>query len=121
MAITPDTGADTHDDFKPKYKQAASAPGDVEAQIRKDVADNKVLVYMKVRKQALWRNILTRQERGAATLTRLRPPTLGNSSGAHVRLQPDGVCDLGRLWCVEAGLLSSRAGMYSSILLHHRN
>jgi len=37
-----------HDDFKPQKKRAyADEPGDVHAQISKDVADNKVVVYMK--------------------------------------------------------------------------
>jgi len=40
--------SDIHDDFKPKVKRAyASEADDVHAQIGKDVADNKVVLYMK--------------------------------------------------------------------------
>jgi hypothetical protein len=48
-AIGTDTSDDTHDDFKPKFKNPPTADGDVEATIKKDIADNKVFIYMKVR------------------------------------------------------------------------
>lgn len=46
FAIGTDTGEETHDDFKPKYKQQPA--NDVEEQIKKDVSSNKVFIYMKV-------------------------------------------------------------------------
>ena len=40
--------SDIHDDFKPKIKRAyASEADDVHSQIGKDVAENKVVLYMK--------------------------------------------------------------------------
>ena len=36
-----------HDDFKPKKRAYATEGGDVHAQISKDIAENKVVVYMK--------------------------------------------------------------------------
>eukprot|EP00877_Chromochloris_zofingiensis_P008107 jgi/Chrzof1/354/Cz01g12200.t1 len=45
FAIGTDTGEETHDDFKPKYKQQPA--NDVEEQIKKDVSSNKVFIYMK--------------------------------------------------------------------------
>jgi hypothetical protein len=50
FAITPDSGSDTHDDFKPKY--SAPPAGDVDAQIKEDIGSNKVFIYMKVRAAA---------------------------------------------------------------------
>lgn len=42
----PDSGSDTHDDFKPKYKEP---PADnVEDTIKNDVSTHKVFLYMKV-------------------------------------------------------------------------
>jgi hypothetical protein len=49
-AIGTDT-PDSHDDFKPKFKTQPTADGDVEAVIKRDIADNKVFIYMKVRWQ----------------------------------------------------------------------
>ncbi|KAF8064519.1 GRXS15 [Scenedesmus sp. PABB004] len=43
LAVVP--GDESHDDFKPRYK--AEPVGDVEAQIKADVADNQVFIYMK--------------------------------------------------------------------------
>ncbi len=48
FAIVPDTGDETHDDFKPQYKQPPVQEDSVEAQIRKDVTNNSVFIYMKV-------------------------------------------------------------------------
>ncbi|KAI8463697.1 MAG: thioredoxin-like protein [Monoraphidium minutum] len=45
FAIGADTGSETHDDFKPKYK--AEPVADVADQIRKDIASNAVFIYMK--------------------------------------------------------------------------
>lgn len=46
FAITPDSGSETHDDFKPKYK--AEPASNVDEQIKKDISSNKVFIYMKV-------------------------------------------------------------------------
>jgi hypothetical protein len=46
FATTPDSGSETHDDFKPKYK--AEPVADVNDTIKKDIDGNKVFIYMKV-------------------------------------------------------------------------
>ena len=46
FAIGTDTSSDTHDDFKPKYKQEPVS--DAEATIKTDIAGHDVFVYMKV-------------------------------------------------------------------------
>jgi hypothetical protein len=43
------SGDDSHDDFKPKYKQEPVGDGDVDAVIKHDINSNKVFIYMKVR------------------------------------------------------------------------
>jgi hypothetical protein len=43
------SGEDSHDDFKPKYKQEPVGEGDVDAVIKQDINSNKVFIYMKVR------------------------------------------------------------------------
>jgi hypothetical protein len=45
-AIGTDTSSDTHDDFKPKYKEEPA--GDAEATIRQDISGHDVFMYMKV-------------------------------------------------------------------------
>ncbi|KAF6255947.1 hypothetical protein COO60DRAFT_1702577 [Scenedesmus sp. NREL 46B-D3] len=40
-------GEDSHDDFKPKYKQEPVDEGDVDAAIKQDINGNKVFIYMK--------------------------------------------------------------------------
>jgi hypothetical protein len=46
-AIGTSTTDETHDDFKPKYKQ--EPVNDVEAAIEADIASHPVFIYMKVR------------------------------------------------------------------------
>ncbi|WIA19076.1 hypothetical protein OEZ85_003730 [Tetradesmus obliquus] len=41
------SGDDSHDDFKPKYKQEPVAAEDVDAVIKQDIGSNKVFIYMK--------------------------------------------------------------------------
>jgi hypothetical protein len=45
-------GDDSHDDFKPKYK--SEPVSDAKSQIEKDIADNKVFIYMKVSLAGPW-------------------------------------------------------------------
>lgn len=49
FAIGTVTSEDTHDDFKPKFKNPPTGDGDVESVIKRDVAEHKVFIYMKVR------------------------------------------------------------------------
>lgn len=42
----PDSGSDTHDDFKPQYR-AGSQGTDVEALIKNDISTHPVFIYMK--------------------------------------------------------------------------
>lgn len=46
-AIGTSTTDETHDDFKPKYKEEPVS--DVEATIQADIASHHVFIYMKVR------------------------------------------------------------------------
>jgi hypothetical protein len=41
------SGDDSHDDFKPKYKQEPVAADDVDSVIKQDIGSNKVFIYMK--------------------------------------------------------------------------
>jgi hypothetical protein len=41
------SGEDSHDDFKPKYKQEPVAAEDVDSVIKQDINSNKVFIYMK--------------------------------------------------------------------------
>lgn len=50
-------GDDTHDDFKPKYKQ--EPVDNVKEQIMRDIASNDAFIYMKVSRQsATWLRML---------------------------------------------------------------
>ena len=40
---------DSHDDFKPKVKAAAAAPGSVASTIEQDISSHDVFIYMKAR------------------------------------------------------------------------
>lgn len=42
------SGDDSHDDFKPHYKQEPVPEPDVDDQIKKDISSHQVFIYMKV-------------------------------------------------------------------------
>jgi len=43
------SGEDSHDDFKPQYKQEPVPEPDVNGQIKEDISSHQVFIYMKVR------------------------------------------------------------------------
>jgi hypothetical protein len=47
-ARVPTTESDSHDDFKPKYRAEERDANSVEDQIKKDIQEHSVFLYMKV-------------------------------------------------------------------------